>query len=344
MKSTAKTWLAEAKRLVDAALIAFVEEKVRAASAVDPEAEALATEIRGLSTRAGKRLRGGLVLLGHRMAGGASHEPVLPAAVAFELLQTHLLIQDDWMDRDDLRRGGPSVHRAFADRLGDEHLGASLAILASDVAWAWALESLLAAEVPPERSREAAQLFASIETEVVYGQLLDVLGTAETEKVHRLKTAGYTISGPLCLGATLAGADAPLLDALRRFANPLGVAFQLRDDLLGVFGAPEKTGKPVGADLRAGKRTMLVSLAERLLSGDERVSLELVLGNAAAPEAEVARLTAIFEERGIRTRVEEKAAALEAEARAAVAEVARVSGRPADELDGLVELMAERAE
>lgn len=344
MKSTAKTWLAEAKRLVDAALIAFVEEKVRAASAVDPEADALATEIRGLSTRAGKRLRGGLVLLGHRIAGGTSHTPVLPAAVAFELLQTHLLIQDDWMDRDDLRRGGPSVHRALADRLGDEHLGASLAILASDVAWAWALESLLAAEVPPERSREAAQLFASIETEVVYGQLLDVLGTAETEKVHRLKTAGYTISGPLCLGATLAGADAPLLDALRRFANPLGVAFQLRDDLLGVFGAPEKTGKPVGADLRAGKRTMLVSLAERLLFGDERVSLELVLGNALAPDSELARLTEILEERGIRTRVEEKAAALEAEARAAVGEVARVSGRRVDELEGLVELMAERAE
>lgn len=344
MKSTAKTWLAEAKRLVDAALIAFVEEKVRAASAVDPEAEALATEIRGLSTRAGKRLRGGLVLLGHRVAGGTSDEPVLPAAVAFELLQTHLLIQDDWMDRDDLRRGGPSVHRAFADRLGDEHLGASLAILASDVAWAWALESLLAAEVPPERSREAARLFASIETEVVYGQLLDVLGAAETEKIHRLKTAGYTITGPLCLGATLGGASAPLLDALRRFANPLGVAFQLRDDLLGVFGAPEKTGKPVGADLRAGKRTMLVSLAERLLFGDERVSLELVLGNALAPDSELARLTEILEERGIRTRVEEKAAALEAEARAAVGEVARVSGRRVDELEGLVELMAERAE
>ena len=210
------------------------------------------------------------------------------------------------------------------------------------MAFAWALEALLRAEVAPDRARAAARLFAAIESEVAYGQLLDVLKASETEKVHQLKTAGYTVAGPLCLGATLGGASSDLLDALRRFAQPLGVAFQLRDDLLGTFGAALETGKGVGSDLRAGKRTMLVTLAERLWDGQERELLELVVGNPEASPEDLSRLVSLLVERGIKQRVEDKASALEAEALAAVRRVVSISGRSGAELEGLVELLAAR--
>lgn len=342
MNESARVWLLEARAEVDAALATFLGEKRREAEAVDPEALALAEEIEALSLRGGKRLRGALVILGHELAGGTSPEPVLPAAVAFELLQSHLLIQDDWMDQDARRRGGPSVHHALATKLADDHLGASLAILASDVAFAWALESLLDSKVPAEHRLAASRLFGSIETEVVYGQLLDVLAAADTEKIHRLKTAGYTVAGPLRLGATLGGGEAALLAALQAFGTPLGLAFQLRDDLLGVFGEPELTGKAVGADLRAGKRTLIVSLAERLFDAEARELLELVYGNPEIGDEEVTRLTDLFETLGVRAKVEAKAAGLEAEAMARLAEIPGCSSVQTERLAGLVELLASR--
>lgn len=342
MNEGARSWLTSARSEVETALSTYLAEQRDAAAAVDPEALALAEAVSELSLRGGKRLRGALVLLGHELAGGTNSAAVRPAAVAFELLQTHLLIQDDWMDQDELRRGGPTVHHALAARLGDAHLGASLAILASDLAWAWAVDSLLRSEVPAEARLLAARAFTEVETEVVYGQLLDVLGAADTEKTHRLKTAGYTVAGPLRLGAILGGAEAGLLRSIDAFAVPLGVAFQLRDDLLGVFGEPAVTGKPVGADLVAGKRTPIVSLAERLLDAEERELLELVLGNASAGEDERRRLTAALEARGIRARVEAQAEALEAEAKAALSRLPGGAPGAVERLRGVVELLAER--
>jgi geranylgeranyl diphosphate synthase, type I len=223
------------------------------------------------------------------------------------------------MDGDEERRGGPSVHAALGARLGDRALGASLAILTSDIAGGFAWELIASAPFPSARTREAMLAFGQMHFEVVAGQQLDLLGHTNVELVHQLKTGSYTVRGPLRLGALLADASAEQLAALERFGTPLGVAFQLRDDLLGTFGAHGEVGKPVGNDLRAGKRTALIAEARTTLDADQTRALERVLGNAQASDAEVAEVTRVLLASGARERLEARALALLAEADAVLA-------------------------
>jgi geranylgeranyl diphosphate synthase type I len=188
--------------------------------------------------RGGKRLRPAALYAGFRaVSADASPDRTLDASAALELLQTYFLIQDDWMDGDEQRRGGPAVHVALAQKRGDVQLGASLAFLAADLASGFAWELLSVAPFPQGRLREALAIFGRTHFEVICGQQLDLLGHDDIALVHQLKTGSYTVRGPLCLGALLAGASAAQLEALERFGAPLGLAFQLRDDLLSAFGA-----------------------------------------------------------------------------------------------------------
>jgi geranylgeranyl diphosphate synthase type I len=251
-----------------------------------------------------------------RGEGGA--ERVGKAGVALELLQTYLLIHDDWMDQDEVRRGGPSVHAALRKSLGDTRLGDASAILAGDYGAGLALGALLAVDAPPARLLEAARAFARIQEHVVRGQLLDLLDSSEDVEVkHDLKTGSYTVRGPLAMGAALAGASDEQKEALERFGRPLGIAFQLRDDLLGVFGDPSATGKPTGSDLREGKRTALV-VAVRGDRDAERL-LPRVLGVSDAPDEEVQALIARIVASGAKAKVEARIDALVGEAREVVA-------------------------
>jgi geranylgeranyl diphosphate synthase type I len=230
--------------------------------------------------------------------------------------------------------------------MGDARLGDAAAILAGDFGSGMAQEALLSVDVAPARVLEAARVFARIQEDVVRGQLLDVVGSldpvrtpggacdersessdgdvnAQVEMKHDLKTVSYTVRGPLAMGAALAGASPARVDALDRFARPLGVAFQLRDDLLGVFGDGAATGKPVGSDLREGKRTALVAAAME----DREASrlLPRVLGVSDAPDEEVHALVRRIEASGAKGRVEARIDALVAEARVAL------DGAPFDE-------------
>jgi geranylgeranyl diphosphate synthase type I len=308
--------------LVDARLVAYFDAARARADAVSPEAGTLTDAIAAFTLRGGKRLRAMALYAGYCAAcRDDDYDPaeVLDAAAALELLQSYLLIQDDWMDGDEERRGGPSVHAALGARLGDRALGASLAILASDIASGFAWELIASAPFPSSRTREAMLAFGQMHFEVVAGQQLDLLGHTNVELVHQLKTGSYTVRGPLRLGALLADASAEHLAALERFGTPLGVAFQLRDDLLGTFGAQGEVGKPVGNDLRAGKRTALIAEARTTLDADQTRALERVLGNAQASDAEVAEVTRVLLASGARERLEARALALLAEADAVLA-------------------------
>jgi geranylgeranyl diphosphate synthase type I len=255
--------------------------------------------------RGGKRFRAALLVAAYGgVAPDAPAEPALAAGMSLELLQSYLLIQDDWIDGDTTRRGGPAVHAALGAHFGDAHRAASFTILASDYTWGLALRVLGDAEVPAARALAAVQLFARMHQDVVVGQELDVLGNAaDVDVVHDLKTGAYTVRGPLLLGATLAGAPAETLEALRRFAVPVGIAFQLRDDLLGTFGTEEQTGKPVGNDLRAGKRTAILQEADSRLSAEGRAALARAFGRIDATEAEVLSATAALAACGARDAV-----------------------------------------
>lgn len=280
-----------------------------------PDARAMVEALRALALRGGKRLRALLVCAGHAAYGGEPRA-VVAAASGFEILQAYLLAHDDWMDQDDVRRGGPSVHAMLRERFQDERAGAIGAVLAGDLGSALAFEAALSVPLEPENVRSAVAELARVHADVVLGQMLDVRNTAadqaSVEAMHALKTASYTVRGPLRVGALLAGAkDLAPLDA---FAAPLGVAFQLQDDLLGAFGDPKATGKPRGSDLREGKRTALVvqAMHDRALAP----LLDRVLGVSDAPDEEV---SALLERMGhARAGVEQRIAELLGEARAAL--------------------------
>lgn len=254
-----------------------------------------------LTLRGGKRFRAALLAAAHQgVAPGAPLSVALDAGVALELLQSYLLIQDDWMDGDLTRRGGASVHAALAAQFKSEHLGATCAILTSDLVWGFSLDTLTSLDVPAPRLIQAMRFFLKVHEDVVIGQHMDVLGSAEdVEVMHALKTGSYTVRGPLLLGAMLAGAPAQTLGALERFAEPLGVAFQVRDDLLGTFGTAEQTGKPVGNDLTAGKRTILVTEAQRLLDAAHWQRVDRVLGHREAPAEAVCDATDAMVDGGV---------------------------------------------
>src|SRR6185437_3001411 len=152
-----------------------------------------------------KRYRAALLAAAYAGAApGASLEPALQAGVALELLQTYLLIQDDWMDGDLTRRGGPTVHAALAERLGGAHLGAASAMLASDLSWNLAVSVVSAIDLPPSRVLATLRELVRVHEDVIVGQQIDMLGRAEdVEAMHALKTGSYTVRGPLTLGATL---------------------------------------------------------------------------------------------------------------------------------------------
>jgi len=309
-------FLASVRPAVEAGLETRWDEKLQEVSRYGREVTRMVAEARALTLRGGKRFRAGLLVAAHLgVAPDAAREPAIDAAVALEFLQTYLLIQDDWIDDDPMRRGGPSVHAALGEALGDARLGAVSAILASDFTWGLAVSTLAGAPAPASAVNAAVRAFCQIHADVVVGQHLDTLGRAEdVEQMHALKTGSYTVRGPLCIGATLAGATGEVLAALDAFAAPVGVAFQLRDDLLGTFGSEAETGKPVGNDLRAGKRTAVVAAAKGLLDEAGRKALAGAFGRKDAPAEAVAEATAALTHAGARRAVEARLAALCGEA------------------------------
>jgi geranylgeranyl diphosphate synthase type I len=295
---------------VNARLVSFLSAQRARADALTPRAGELVAALADLTMRGGKRLRSVAIYAGYcavcadEAASGSDTDPTTDVAAAVELLQTYLLIQDDWMDDDEERRGGPSVHAALAQRYGDPKLGASLAILAADLAMGFAFELLHSAKFPPHRAAEGRAAFTALHFEVVCGQQLDLLDHPDVTLTHHLKTGSYTVRGPLKLGALVGDASPEQLLALERFGRPLGIAFQLRDDLLGTFGDTRATGKPAGHDLREGKNTALVAEARAVLGGEARDRLERVLGQRDASPAQLQEVTYSLETSGARARVE----------------------------------------
>lgn len=228
--------------------------------------------------RGGKRLRPTFAWWGWRAAGGEADGPraraVLHAITALELIQTCALVHDDIMDASELRRGRPTVHvrfreahRAGAWRGDPERFGTAAAILLGDLALAWADDMFESAELEPAMRAAARGPWQAMRAEMFAGQYLDVLAQAEGDEsaeralgVARLKTAAYTVERPLHMGVAFAGAGPATVEAIKTFGTDIGVAFQLRDDVLGMFGDTELTGKPAGDDLREGKRTLLMAL------------------------------------------------------------------------------------
>ena len=296
--------LSSVQKDIDARLEGFFADKLELVSTHGREVSAMVASLARLSLRGGKRLRPALLVAGYRVVlPEADIEQALDAGLALELLHTYLLVHDDWMDGDSLRRGGPTVHAELAKRFKNEHRGHSSAILAGDFAAGLAIEVLARVHTPEAHSSALFQAFAEMQQHAILGQQLDIAATEnDPEEAYALKTGSYTVRGPLRLGALLAGAKPSTLKALDGFSAPVGIAFQLADDLLSAFGNPGATGKALSNDIRAGKRTPLVLEALRKARGRDRAHLTKAFGKARATQAEVERALAVLASTGAKRR------------------------------------------
>ncbi|MFD5451512.1 polyprenyl synthetase family protein [Streptomyces sp. NPDC127100] len=301
-----------AKSAVDAALLNFLEDRRKnsgrrqMAGLIDLLTEFMA---------GGKRIRPALTVLGWQAAGGESGESaVVRVAASLEMFHAFALIHDDVMDDSDTRRGRPTVHRLLAGQGADnrtERFGLGAAVLLGDLAFAWSDQLLHTAELAPGQLAAVLPLVTEMRTEVMLGQYLDLEATGEltddidaTLLVNRYKTAKYTVERPLHIGAALAGAGPEAMAACTAYALPLGEAFQLRDDLLGVYGDVRDTGKSRLDDLRAGKNTTLVALALRAGTETQAARLRALIGDPHLDEAGAEEVRGLFAATGARDTVE----------------------------------------
>ncbi|MFJ2559654.1 MULTISPECIES: polyprenyl synthetase family protein [unclassified Streptomyces] len=305
---------------VEALLYEFLDEQIRDAADL-PELALFAGLLRDMIAAGGKRIRPVLCVVGWLAVSDRPPPPaVWRVAASLELFHLFALIHDDIMDASETRRGKPTAHRLLAARhhaRGDaETLGVNAAMLLGDLALGWSYELLHATHLSPtaEHLSRVWPLLNALRTETLVGQYLDLISagpvsatlpdTVAARRVIRYKTAKYTCERPLQLGAHLAGADTNLLAALSAYALPLGEAFQLRDDLLGVYGSPERTGKSVLDDFREGKHTVLAALAlQRATPAQARV-LHAGLGNRDLTAVEASEMRQVLTDTGAQATVE----------------------------------------
>ncbi|RKS74085.1 geranylgeranyl diphosphate synthase type I [Motilibacter peucedani] len=297
---------------VGKALAAFLDGQAPSLDAVGPELTPALSAAQDFLLEGGKRLRPAFAYWGWRGAGGSDCDEVVAAASSLELLHACALIHDDLMDGSDTRRGNPSVHRRFAAmHRGErwhgapESFGLSAAVLLGDMCLVWADAMLWGSGLDPAALVRAQPVYDAMRIELMAGQYLDVLeqavGSSSVERslrVARYKSAKYTIERPLHLGATLAGAGPATVQAYTDYGVGLGEAFQLRDDVLGVFGDPSETGKPAGDDLREGKRTVLVAEALTQATPAQSAAVSRLLGDPRLDAAGVSTLREVIVDTG----------------------------------------------
>lgn len=333
--------MAESTRLVDlvqAGIDGFLSDRSAELTAIAPEL-AVVTDVARDFLSGGKRFRALFCYWGWQsvssLPGGFDPLPdedasaalpgVVLAASALEVFHAAALVHDDIMDNSDTRRGAPAAHRRFeaahasAGWAGSSAgFGSSSALLLGDLLLGWSDELFDAGTqlLSPAAGRAGRTEFARMRTEVTAGQYLDILEESAWSsypdkdalgRAHRVivyKSAKYSVEAPLAIGAALGGGTPAQLDALRAFGLPLGVAYQLRDDLLGVFGDPEVTGKPAGDDLREGKRTVLIAVARPLLPTAARHLVDELLGDSELDREQVDVIRTALRECGAVDQVE----------------------------------------
>ena len=303
---------------IQSTLTTFIDAHEPILGNISPDAVRLVTSLRGL-VAGGKRLRPAFAYWGYRATGRQDSDEIVRASASLEFLQACALIHDDVMDDSDTRRGNPSTHKQFEALHASESLrgdaekfGEGAAILIGDLALSWADELLYSSGLDFDQLQRAKGVYDVMRTELMAGQFLDLLeqarGNADFARatnVIRYKSAKYTIERPLLMGAAIGMASPDISNALSSYGLALGEAFQLRDDVLGVFGDQATTGKPAGDDLREGKETVLIAYARERGDDHTRAALAQSLGNAALDAAAVDELRHLLTDCGALAAVED---------------------------------------
>jgi geranylgeranyl diphosphate synthase type I len=347
---------------VQAAVDAEISSQSRVLFEIGEDLTSLVAAIEAL-LQGGKRLRAAFLYWGYRAGGGPDNEAVVRAATSMEFFQAAALLHDDVMDDSDTRRGRPAAHR----RLADEHaaagwtgngdrFGVAGAILAGNLCLTWSDELFATSGLSVDELTRARPVFDRMRTQLMGGQFLDVLESARgwdeqttdqrvtsARRVIRYKSAKYSIEHPLLIGAAAAEVSAPDREALSTYGLDLGEAFQLRDDLLGVFGDPGQTGKPAGDDLREGKRTVLVALALDHAGPSVVTLFEKLLGLPDLDKPGVEELREAITASGAVDRVEQMILKLGASARAALHSTTALTEEGRAALDALIDVSTARS-
>ncbi|MFE5768027.1 polyprenyl synthetase family protein [Streptomyces sp. NPDC056485] len=302
------------KERIDEVLVRLADEEERALLALHAELSPLSGQLRR-SLAGGKRLRAAYLYWGWRAAGQPDCEGVIRAAAAMELVHAAACTHDDIIDGSRMRHGRPTAHAAFASGTGagPGQRSTALAMVLGDLLMGYAGYVFSSCGLPGAYLARTVPLWAALLRETMAGEFLEVLRTraeqvpqvAESLEVARFKTAKYTVERPLHLGATLGGGPRALLDAFSAYGLPLGEAFQLRDDLLGTFGDPARTGKSNADDLRDGKPTALLALTVAATDDDGRRLLAKLVGRPDLSTEEASAVRALMERCGARQQVED---------------------------------------
>lgn len=300
--------------LVDRAISGFFERSLDYATRIDPSYQRLWQTLYDLIQSGGKRLRPQMTIMAYEAFGGNEIDKIIPVAAAQELLHFSLLIHDDVIDRDYTRYGTDNVagrykitYSRYVHSIEDQtHYAHSAAILGGDLMLSGAHQMIAASSLNEQDKLTAQGFLAHSVFEVAGGELLDTELTfvpytnGDALKVARYKTASYSFVGPLLTGATLAGINQTQTEALNTYAQSLGIAYQLIDDILGVFGDEENTGKSTSSDITEGKQTYMVEQALGVMTNDEKKIFEASFGNPDANDDEIEAIKQLLESTGAR--------------------------------------------
>ena len=319
MSSEPKARLTSVRSAVEEELAIFLNCESAYLKSISTELSPVSDALTSFLLDSGKRLRPLFAYAGFAAAGGSLEKPVVRAMAALEFLQACALIHDDLMDGSDTRRGKPSIHRHFETMHVQDELdgfapqyGLSAAVLLGDLALVWSDQMLNSAGLTTEQFAHVLPYYNEMRVELMAGQFLDIheqtqktTNVDRSMKIARYKSGKYTIERPLHLGAAMTSTPSPeIFTALSAYGLPLGEAFQLRDDLLGVFGDPSVTGKPAGDDLREGKRTVLIAMTNDRQSESQREIARKYFGKPDLDAQGVEVLREIIESTGARAELE----------------------------------------
>lgn len=314
--------------------------------------------VKDVTLSGGKRLRAAGMYYGYLAGGGEDKQAMLETSVSVEFIHAFLLIHDDIMDRDAIRHGVPTIHeryRHLAEKLFPKtdarHFGNSIALIVGDMVGALGNDIIFRSSFPKERVFQALSQLQKIIAFTVVGQAKDVYleyrksaTPEEILKMYEYKTAKYTMEGPVHLGLLLAGAGEEMIGKFSAYAIPLGIAFQIQDDILGLYGTSERIGKPRGSDLKEGKMTLLNALLLERLSGKERGEFLLLLEKGdALDDSDIERVQLLMREGGVLSEVKDLALSLIREGETALQSLkGDIPDEAYDFFQGIAEYMSAR--
>lgn len=340
MTTAAATFsLTEVKELIDSRLLEYCKVRTLSAQQVGERYVLLWSTIRSLFEAGGKRLRPYILLSTFdAFAPNDEIESIMPAALAQEMIHVAMLIHDDIIDRDTVRYGIKNIsgqyndnYEPYVESISERmHITQSSALLAGDVLISDAYRLLSKVDRPHEVVTQAISIFSNGIFDVVGGELIDTESAfipslnLSAETIARFKTASYSFISPLTMGATLANASTEQVALLHRFGEMIGIGYQLKDDLLGVFGDEDETGKSTSSDIREGKNTVLIEQFRVCGTASQKKKFFELFKNPDATDSEIAEARTILLESGAKVRVDERIAELK-EASEAIIEQLEIS-------------------